>query len=489
MAEPSLGSSSPEMLLPDYDDDQTPEDEELPEGDTNFGNEIEELAKEGEMPIQELLSLYGYAGSGSPEEEDEEYEEEDVDGDEEEEDDDEGEDMDNDESSRSTGELKKSKEDGANVSTRMANESHSAESRACAVKACHTAELIRSQNRGYFQNNEVDEESEEDDDYIPSEDWKKEIMVGSMYQAETPSGLCKYKDCEKVYENDDQLLWNPEILPENTVVEFLSEACRRTGEETGVDAIPEGSHIKDNEQALYELVKCNFDTDEALRRLRFNVKAAREELSVWSEEECRNFEQGLKAYGKDFHFIQANKVRTRSVGDCVAFYYMWKKSERYDFFAQQTRLGKRKYNLHPGVTDYMDRLLDETESTASSRAATPLPATSSSSTSQSEREETSGHNGLISHSSSAVATQMLLSSVNELKSDSVQSNGESKHSLLTDHLDSNGCNLTDTHNSDRNGSVNHQHDCQSLDRPTKKCRTESESLAQVETDPSRVKED
>ncbi|XP_051733310.1 mesoderm induction early response protein 1b isoform X3 [Ctenopharyngodon idella] len=468
MAEPSLGSSSPEMLLPDYDDDQTPEDEELPEGDTSFGTEIEELAKE----------------------------------------------------------------DGAKVSTRMVNENHSTDSRVCAVKACNTAELIRSQNHGYFQNNEVDEESEEDDDYIPSEDWKKEIMVGSMYQAETPSGLCKYKDSEKVYENDDQLLWNPEILPENTVVEFLTEACRRTGEETGVDAIPEGSHIKDNEQALYELVKCNFDTDEALRRLRFNVKAARdlriivtrywhtldsmnmilgsltgkgffffsfffppvqkhqmpEELSIWTEEECRNFEQGLKAYGKDFHFIQANKVRTRSVGDCVAFYYMWKKSERYDFFAQQTRLGKRKYNLHPGVTDYMDRLLDETESTASSRAATPLPAASSSSTSQSEREEISGHNGLTSHSSSAVATQML-SSVNEMKSESVQSNGASKHSLLADHLDSIGCKLTDTHNSDRNGSVKHQHDCQSLDRPTKKCWTESESLVQVEMDPSRVKED
>jgi hypothetical protein len=29
---------------------------------------------------------------------------------------------------------------------------------------------------------------------------------------------------------------------------------------------------------------------------------------------------------------------------------MWKKSERYDFFAQQTRFGKKKYNLHPGVT-------------------------------------------------------------------------------------------------------------------------------------------
>lgn len=48
--------------------------------------------------------------------------------------------------------------------------------------------------------------------------------------------------------------------------------------------------------------------------------------------------------------MMMSQVRTRSVGDCVAFYYMWKKSERYDFFAQQTRLGKRKYSLHPGVT-------------------------------------------------------------------------------------------------------------------------------------------
>lgn len=103
--------------------------------------------------------------------------------------------------------------------------------------------------------------------------------MGSMYQAETPAGLCKYKDNEKgnrapaglslrpgklaardfklhlfpqilpvVYENDDQLLWNPECLPEGKVVEFLTEASRRTGEEKGVDAIPEGSHIKDNEQ-------------------------------------------------------------------------------------------------------------------------------------------------------------------------------------------------------------------------------------------------
>lgn len=44
------------------------------------------------------------------------------------------------------------------------------------------------------------------------------------------------------------------------------------------------------------------------------------------------------------------QVRTRSVGECVEYYYMWKKSERYDYFTQQTRLGRKKYVLHPGAT-------------------------------------------------------------------------------------------------------------------------------------------
>lgn len=38
-----------------------------------------------------------------------------------------------------------------------------------------------------------------------------------------------------------------------------------------------------------------------------------------------------------------SQVRTRSVGECVEYYYLWKKSERYDYFSQQTRLGRRKY--------------------------------------------------------------------------------------------------------------------------------------------------
>ncbi|NXS69582.1 MIER1 protein, partial [Pandion haliaetus] len=335
---------SADMLVHDFDDERTLEEEEMMEGETNFSSEIEDLNRESDMPIQELLSRYGYDGTIPLQEDDDDEDEE-----EEEEEGEDDDDVDNDDNSGCSGE---NKEETIKDSSGQEDETQSSnDDPAPSVASQDPQEIIRPRRCKYFDtNSEIEEESEEDEDYIPSEDWKKEIMVGSMFQAEIPSGTCKYKENEKVYENDDQLLWNPDFLPEDKVIEFLNEASRRTGDEKGLDAIPEGSHIKDNEQALYELVKCNFDTEESLRRLRFNVKAAREELSVWTEEECRNFEQGLKVYGKDFHVIQANKVRTRSVGECVAFYYMWKKSERYDFFAQQTRFGKKKYNLHPGTS-------------------------------------------------------------------------------------------------------------------------------------------
>ncbi|XP_054617652.1 mesoderm induction early response protein 1-like isoform X2 [Dunckerocampus dactyliophorus] len=480
MAESSLGNSSPggsagsddhdfdpsaDMLVHDFDDERTMEEEEMLEAtdETNV-NEIEDLAREGEMPIHELLSLYGYGGA-SPADEDEEEDEEQEEEDEEEDEDDE---LDNDESSKGINELKRNEEERVKNSTAQADEAPATtEGRTRSVRTLGTAELIRSQKLKYFEsNNDAEEESEEDEDYVPSEDWKKEIMVGSMYQAETPVGLCKYKDNEKVYENDDQLLWNPECLPESKVVEFLIEASRRTGEEKGVDAIPEGSHIKDNEQALYELVKCDFDTEEALRRLRFNVKAAREELSVWTEEECRNFEQGLKSYGKDFHLIQANK---------------------------QTRLGKRKYNLHPGVTDYMDRLLDETESAASSRAASPPPTTSSSSASHSEKEDSSSHNGIAGHSSSHLGDGVHIVPANQVKPEPLQSNGPSGDAPLpTPDNNSNGCSHPSSPRHERNGSPEPPADQRDADmthdRPAKRLKMEAEPLAQSEVEPSRTQE-
>uniref|UniRef100_A0AAQ6IEJ5 Mesoderm induction early response 1, family member 2 n=1 Tax=Anabas testudineus TaxID=64144 RepID=A0AAQ6IEJ5_ANATE len=168
----------------------------------------------------------------------------------------------------------------------------------------------------------------------------QEIMVGSMYQAKIPP-LNPY-----TYHESDQLLWRPGVLPVQEVEEFLLNAHRPRSQERAACTKTKGYTIQDNEQALYELVKCNFNAEEALRRLRFNVKVFSDELCAWSEEECRNFEHGYRVYGKNFHLIQANKVRTRSVGECVEYYYMWKKSDRHEYFTQQaTRITRKKYSL------------------------------------------------------------------------------------------------------------------------------------------------
>uniref|UniRef100_A0A1Q3FCS5 Putative mesoderm induction early response protein 1 n=1 Tax=Culex tarsalis TaxID=7177 RepID=A0A1Q3FCS5_CULTA len=217
------------------------------------------------------------------------------------------------------------------------------------------------------QQQQPQSEDEEDGDYIPDEEVKKTIMVGSDFQAQIPEGLCRYDDALP-YENEDKLLWNPTVLGEDSIEEYLLKiaagAAANTGtpQTTSVYAIPLGRHLRDDEQGLYLLQQCGHNIDEALRRKRINaVPVAEQQMSIWSEEECRNFENGLRIHGKDFHMIQQSKVRTRSVGELVQFYYLWKKTERHDLFASKARLEKKKYNLHPGLTDHMDRFLEEQE--------------------------------------------------------------------------------------------------------------------------------
>uniref|UniRef100_UPI003AAFB638 mesoderm induction early response protein 2 isoform X2 n=1 Tax=Centroberyx gerrardi TaxID=166262 RepID=UPI003AAFB638 len=154
-------------------------------------------------------------------------------------------------------------------------------------------------------------EEDSDDASVPSNEERKDIMVGSMYQAKIPS-LCPYTYQERAYDSEDQLLWSPGVLPVQEVEEFLLSAQRPGGQGGAAHTQMYRDAVRDNEQALYELVKCNFNAEEALRRLRFNVKVFSEELCAWSEEECRNFEHGYRVYGKNFHLIQANKGGWRS---------------------------------------------------------------------------------------------------------------------------------------------------------------------------------
>ncbi|XP_028929318.1 mesoderm induction early response protein 3 isoform X1 [Ornithorhynchus anatinus] len=336
-----------EMLVHDYDDERTLEEEEMMDEGKNFSSEIEDLEKEGNMPLEDLLAFYGYeptipvmatsSANSSPSELADELPDMTLDKE----------------------EIAKDLLSGDDEETQS-----SADDLTPSVTSHEATDFfprpLRS-NTTYDGDKESEGEDVEVDTGNSPEDLRKEIMVGLQYQAEIPPYMGKYSGNEKMSENEDQLLWSPHVVVESKVKEYLVETSLRTGNEKMMDRLSEGTHTRDNEQALYELLKCNHNIKEAIERYCCNGKASQEEMKPWTEEECRNFEHALLIYGKDFHLIQKNKVSTRTVAECVAFYYMWKKSERYDYFAQQTRFGKKRYNHHPGVTDYMDRLVDEAE--------------------------------------------------------------------------------------------------------------------------------
>ncbi|XP_058259802.1 mesoderm induction early response protein 1a isoform X2 [Hemibagrus wyckioides] len=395
---------SADMLVHDFDDEQTMEEEEMLQGETNFSSEIDDLTREGEMPLHELLKLYGYGAADSADSEDEGPVEQDV--------------SVNDQSSSDHGNVKSNKEDREDEDQKSSSEESPDRGRTHS-----TAQLLYAGPCSYFDG---DADESEDEDYVPSEEWKKEVKVGPMYQAETPTELCKYKDNEKVYENEDQLLWNPELLPEKEVVEFLAEASKRTGEQTGADPVPERPLIKDNEEALYELIKCNFDKDEALKRLEFNPKPVKDELPVWTEEERREFQQEDGACGNDFNSLQADKIK------------LW----------------RRKPDLHPAVMDSTEQM----ENTEVSRAATVPRGASNYSSHQSDSEASSTtHNGADSRSVAPTSSCV---------SDRTTSNTQVHSSPDPDISSSN------------TGAAGRQReDEEDSERPVKKQKTEMEFLA------------
>ncbi|XP_074642839.1 mesoderm induction early response protein 1-like [Tubulanus polymorphus] len=330
---------SAEMMVNDFDDERTLEEEEGLSGDSCC-NELDDLQKEGDMPLEDLLAMYGYGGE--PQETRSSSEEEI---------------LSNQDLTLDKEEIARDllKHDDTNNETSVTDLLDSVE---VPSENSQTVRLLRSRSQAESSGDESD-----DEDYEPEkeDDWKKMIQVGSDYQAVVPIGLCKYGDAP-AYENEDRLLWDPNILMDDSVERYLEKVhADHLQNAQGVAAIPTGNHVRDDEQALYLLLQCGHNIEEALRRQRMQSVPPTDPMSLWSEEECRNFENGLRVYGKDFHLIQQHKVRTRSVGELVQFYYLWKKTERHDAFANKYRLEKKKYILHPGITDYMDRFVDELE--------------------------------------------------------------------------------------------------------------------------------
>lgn len=334
----ALFEPSVEMMVNDFDDERTLEEEEALAADEDPNAELSDLQKESDMPIEELLALYKCASVPRTAEQ--------------------------------------TQISPSSASSTNENEEQNFDEEPSELLKLYPESFNPNDQRLLRTFSRPPSEDEEDAEYNPDkDDFKKCIMVGSEFQASIPEGLCRYDDALP-YENDDKLLWDPSKLSDNAIEEYLckahsNSATQKIENDNEKHIIVKEKHSRDDEQALYLLLQCGQNMEEALRRRRINSLANQSDsMSIWSEEECRNFENGLRSFGKDFHTIQQTKVRTRSVGELVQFYYLWKKTERHDVFANKSRLEKKKYNLHPGVTDYMDRFLEEQENGGGSNGST-----------------------------------------------------------------------------------------------------------------------
>jgi hypothetical protein len=182
------------------------------------------------------------------------------------------------------------------------------------LKKLYTGIYERDENNGEQR---LDAElTDDDDDYIPEEqeEGKKTIMVGLDYQASIPDGMLMYDDALP-YENEDKLLWDPSKVKDEDIEDYLAKFASTTNTTVnGGSTIPSSQgkvakHLRDDEQALLLLLQCGNNFEEALRRRGLGSIVQNNSMSIWSEEECRNFENGLRLYGKSFHEIQASKVR------------------------------------------------------------------------------------------------------------------------------------------------------------------------------------
>ncbi|KAA3672947.1 uncharacterized protein DEA37_0011510, partial [Paragonimus westermani] len=215
--------------------------------------------------------------------------------------------------------------------------------------------------------------SDEDEDYAPSLDsgldWRGEIRVGDEYQAHVPSSILSnpptnisdWWDTKRI-ENDSCRLWQPGKLLEEEVVHF-----ERLFAQTVMFPLP-NERTMDDEEALFLLMRCNYDLDEALQRLRFRTVSPTEipgYMEAWSEADSTAFEKGFALYNKDFRQIRETRLRHKTVGELVHYYYLWKKTVRHDRFARTYRRDKRK-SPHPSITDFMDYLVLEQEAVAES---------------------------------------------------------------------------------------------------------------------------
>ncbi|MCI4382538.1 hypothetical protein PGIGA_G00016160 [Pangasianodon gigas] len=162
---------------------------------------------------------------------------------------------------------------------------------------------------------------------------KPRINTGCDFQADIPDIQSRSKVAEDIHKAN--LLWTPCYLdtPEKQqrVDDLLKMACS--------SVLPGGG--TNTEYTLHCLFECSGDIMTTLEKL-LSLTALKHASSLhtnyhyagsdkWTLQEKRQLNKALLIHNKDFHLIQ-KMVKTKSVAQCVEYYYTWK---------EKLRLGRR----------------------------------------------------------------------------------------------------------------------------------------------------
>lgn len=170
---------------------------------------------------------------------------------------------------------------------------------------------------------------------------KGEIRIGSDYQADILPMVTTTPEKDRDSSELEVKVWEPNQMSDYKVEQFLVVArsigtfarALLDGAKKPQISLRLGAAAASRDITLFHamevLHQSNYDMNLATGKLvpRGPVLCS-DELESWTQEEAKKFEDGLQE-AKDFFNIQRKHLPWKSVKNVVAYYYMWKTTDRY----------------------------------------------------------------------------------------------------------------------------------------------------------------
>ncbi|XP_018579373.1 uncharacterized protein LOC108917312 isoform X2 [Anoplophora glabripennis] len=208
---------------------------------------------------------------------------------------------------------------------------------------------------------------------IPETDSTPHVNIGAQFQCNIPpfTSAPNRANPEPTYED---LLWDPGInnCTDSEVDMYLDFAC--------CAAVPGGGRNK--EYAMHLLHMCGGNIHDAMLRLMQpspNLPTDHpllayqySETDKWSSVETDIFHKALLKYDKDFRSI-AQEIRTKTIKQCVQFYYVWKKVCADEYRRLKQMRERRNSYLKGSESDMDEKLYPDAKLLGIADSGSPMP--------------------------------------------------------------------------------------------------------------------